>query len=35
MALTSFPIATPIGKGENPTWLYGVAFRGTDVWGPG
>lgn len=22
-----------MGKGENPTWLYGVAFRGLDVWG--
>ncbi len=29
-----FPDSNARGEGENPTWLYGVAFKGTDVWGP-
>jgi len=29
-----FPDANAHGKGEQPTWLYGVAFKGTDIWGP-
>ncbi|MEP2707246.1 MAG: nitrile hydratase subunit beta [Roseibium sp.] len=29
-----FPDTSAHGKGENPTWLYSVAFKGTDVWGP-
>ncbi|MBS8258799.1 nitrile hydratase subunit beta [Roseibium polysiphoniae] len=29
-----FPDTNARGDGEQPTWLYGVAFKGTDVWGP-
>jgi nitrile hydratase beta subunit len=29
-----FPDTNAHGLGENPAWLYGVAFRGTDIWGP-
>jgi len=29
-----FPDSNAHGKGEQPTWLYGVAFKGTDIWGP-
>lgn len=29
-----FPDKNAHGKGEHPTWLYSVAFRGTDIWGP-
>ncbi|MCX2723411.1 nitrile hydratase subunit beta [Roseibium salinum] len=29
-----FPDTNAHGKGEQPAWLYGVAFRGTDLWGP-
>jgi nitrile hydratase beta subunit len=29
-----FPDTNAHGRGENPAWLYGVAFRGTDIWGP-
>ncbi|MES0879570.1 nitrile hydratase subunit beta [Roseibium sp. SCP14] len=29
-----FPDTNAHGKGEQPTWLYGVAFKGTDIWGP-
>ncbi|WP_282045618.1 nitrile hydratase subunit beta [Roseibium album] len=29
-----FPDANSQGLGEQPTWLYGVVFRGPDVWGP-
>lgn len=29
-----FPDANAHGKGEQPTLLYGVAFKGTDIWGP-
>ncbi|GAB4520720.1 MAG: nitrile hydratase subunit beta [Roseibium sp.] len=28
-----FPDTNAHGRGENPAWLYGVAFRGTDIWG--
>lgn len=28
-----FPDSNAAGKGEAPTWLYNVTFRGTDVWG--
>lgn len=28
-----FPDANAHGKGEQPTWLYSVAFKGTDIWG--
>jgi len=28
-----FPDANAHGKGEQPTWLYCVAFKGTDLWG--
>ncbi len=27
------PDSNAAGKGENPTWLYGIAFDGRDVWG--
>lgn len=29
-----FPDSNAAGGGESPAWLYGVAFKGTDVWGP-
>ncbi|MEM9631371.1 MAG: nitrile hydratase subunit beta [Pseudomonadota bacterium] len=29
-----FPDTNAHGKGERPTWLYGVVFKGTDIWGP-
>lgn len=29
-----FPDTNARGDGEQPTWLYGVAFKGTNVWGP-
>ncbi|WP_269583035.1 nitrile hydratase subunit beta [Roseibium sp. Sym1] len=29
-----FPDTNAHGKGEQPAWLYGVAFKGTDIWGP-
>ncbi|QDG78368.1 nitrile hydratase subunit beta [Labrenzia sp. PHM005] len=29
-----FPDANAHGRGEQPTWLYSVAFKGTDIWGP-
>ncbi|MEP4031693.1 MULTISPECIES: nitrile hydratase subunit beta [Stappiaceae] len=29
-----FPDTNASGRGEQPTWLYGVAFNGQDVWGP-
>ncbi|WP_420411221.1 nitrile hydratase subunit beta [Roseibium sp.] len=29
-----FPDANAHGHGEQPTWLYSVAFKGTDIWGP-
>ncbi len=28
-----FPDTNAMGKGEQPAWLYGVAFKGTDIWG--
>ncbi|TWI89432.1 nitrile hydratase [Roseibium hamelinense] len=28
-----FPDANAAGGGEQPTWLYGVVFKGTDIWG--
>jgi len=28
-----FPDASAMGKGDNPAWLYNVAFKGTDLWG--
>ena len=34
MAATSSPTATPPAKGEDPQWLYSVAFAGTELWGP-
>ncbi|GAA0783906.1 nitrile hydratase subunit beta [Roseibium denhamense] len=30
-----FPDANAHGKGDQPAWLYGVAFEGPDLWGPG
>jgi nitrile hydratase len=30
-----FPDANAHGLGERPAWLYGVAFKGTDIWGDG
>lgn len=29
-----FPDANAHRLGEQPTWLYSVAFKGTDIWGP-
>ncbi|POF32376.1 nitrile hydratase subunit beta [Roseibium marinum] len=29
-----FPDANAHDKGEQPAWLYGIAFKGTDIWGP-
>lgn len=29
-----FPDTNAHGKGEQPAWLYGVFFKGTDIWGP-
>ncbi|WP_297841593.1 nitrile hydratase subunit beta [uncultured Roseibium sp.] len=29
-----FPDTNAHGEGEQPTWLYGVLFKGTDIWGP-
>jgi nitrile hydratase len=29
-----FPDTNAHGRGENPAWLYGVAFDGRDLWGP-
>ena len=28
-----FPDSNACGEGESPTWLYGVSFKGTDIWG--
>jgi nitrile hydratase len=28
-----FPDSNAAGTGENPTWLYGVAFDGPEIWG--
>lgn len=28
-----FPDSNAAGQGENPRWLYSVAFRGQDIWG--
>lgn len=28
-----FPDSNAHGKGEDPHWLYGVAFKATDLWG--
>jgi nitrile hydratase len=28
-----FPDANAHGKGENPQWLYSVAFEATELWG--
>ncbi|WP_434052653.1 MAG: nitrile hydratase subunit beta [Roseibium sp.] len=28
-----FPDANARGLGEQPTWLYGIVFKGTDIWG--
>ena len=28
-----FPDSNASGKGESPTWLYNVSFKGTDIWG--
>jgi len=28
-----FPDAAAAGRGEDPQWLYAVAFRGEDLWG--
>ena len=29
-----FPDSAAIGQGENPQWLYTVAFEGRELWGP-
>lgn len=29
-----FPDTNAHGRGEQPTWLYGILFKGTDIWGP-
>lgn len=29
-----FPDTNAHGLGEQPAWLYGVVFKGTDIWGP-
>jgi len=29
-----FPDTNARGLGEQPTWLYGIVFKGTDIWGP-
>jgi nitrile hydratase len=29
-----FPDTNAYGRGENPTWLYTVAFAAADLWGP-
>jgi nitrile hydratase len=29
-----YPDSVVIGEGENPQWLYTVAFEGRDLWGP-
>lgn len=29
-----FPDSNAHGLGEDPQWLYSVAFRGADIWGP-
>jgi nitrile hydratase len=29
-----FPDTNAHGRGEQPTWLYGVLFKGADIWGP-
>ena len=29
-----FPDTNAHGHGEQPTWLYGILFKGTDIWGP-
>ncbi len=29
-----FPDSNAHGKGEKPAWLYGVAFKASDLWGP-
>lgn len=28
-----FPDTNARGLGEQPTWLYGIVFKGTDIWG--
>ncbi|MEM9438803.1 MAG: nitrile hydratase subunit beta [Pseudomonadota bacterium] len=30
-----FPDTNAHGRGENPTWLYGVTFSGEELWGAG
>jgi nitrile hydratase beta subunit len=30
----AFPDSAAIGQGDNPQWLYTVAFDGRDLWGP-
>ena len=30
-----FPDDNAHGKGENPQWLYTVAFEGAEIWGEG
>ena len=32
-ASMSSPTRTPPGRGEDPQWLYSVAFAARDVWG--
>ena len=29
-----YPDSNAAGKGEDPRWLYSVAFAGTELWGP-
>nr|WP_319386697.1 nitrile hydratase subunit beta [uncultured Roseibium sp.] len=29
-----FPDTNARGLGEQPAWLYGIVFKGTDIWGP-
>jgi nitrile hydratase beta subunit len=29
-----FPDANAAGRGEDPQWLYSVAFEATEIWGP-
>jgi nitrile hydratase beta subunit len=29
-----FPDSSAAGRGEDPRWLYSVAFAATEVWGP-
>ncbi|ADZ69248.1 nitrile hydratase subunit beta [Polymorphum gilvum] len=30
-----FPDSNAAGRGEQPSWLYGIAFRGRELWGEG